>query len=316
MRNDIATQWLAQSGYGNWAREPIAGDASARRYERLRSPKGAQAIFMDAPPDVCGSQKKFIKVARHLRSIGLSAPDVFAFDEVLGMMILEDLGEQDFATHLRAEPQDDGMLYEAAVDVLLILGSAQAPSYLPIMTPDVGANMVDLAFEWAAHDRSSDLQREITDMLTTLLIQVSAIPTTLSLRDFHAENLIWRPDLSGIARAGLLDFQDAFVTHPTYDLASLLRDARRDVNPELTPILLDRMGGGEETIAAFHIMAVQRNLRILGIFNRLAQHAGKSKYLEFVPRVCAYLRMDLAAPQMQGIAPLIERAFDLKGSKT
>lgn len=312
MRSAVISDWLAGSDWATWSRNPVAGDASARRYERLAGPNGESAILMDAPPETCGSQQKFVEIAAHLRGLSLAAPEVFAWDEALGLMVLEDLGSQDFAKHLIAKPSDERRLYEEAVDMLLILGSAPAPHGLQIMTPLVGAEMVGLAFEWAAKDRSADLQQEITQHLTALLAQVSPEPVTLSLRDFHAENLIWRPDQTGTARVGLLDFQDAFVTHPAYDLASLLRDARRDVDPALTPILLNRMGGGEDMMVAFHVMAVQRNLRILGIFQRLAQRDNKTKYQTFIPRLKAHLRTDLSAPALQDLAPLVDRAFDLK----
>ena len=311
MRSVVVTEWLAQTEWATWHRTAMTGDASARRYERLSHPLGAQAILMDAPPDTCGSQDRFVQIANHLTSIGLSAPLILAWDESLGLMVLEDLGASDFALHLRAEPNDEISLYEAAVDVLLHLGASNAPTGLPIMTPDIGSDMIDIAFDWAAQDKSVQLVNDIKASMTGLLRSVSPNPTTLSLRDFHAENLIWRPREIGHTRVGLLDFQDAFVTHPAYDLASLLRDARRDVDPELTAPLLKRLGGGSEMRAAFHIHAVQRNLRILGIFERLARRDEKTGYLDLVPRVRRHLMTDLNAPELSAIAPLIKRAFEL-----
>lgn len=311
MRSAVVSDWLAASEWSGWSRLKVAGDASARQYERLINAKAHSVILMDAPPDICGSQDSFVNIARHLRDLGLCAPDIYAFDGSLGLLVLEDLGKGDFAAHLRTTPNDERDLYEAAVDVLLALGSAPPPTGLRTMTPEVGTSMIDLAFDWAAQDKSKDLQNDISSRLNALLKAVSPAPNTLSLRDFHAENLIWRPDHGGTDRVGLLDFQDAFITHPAYDLASLLRDARRNVDPSLTPILLDRLGGGEDLTVAFHVMAVQRNLRILGIFHKLATQDGKPKYLDFLPRVRQHLRSDLAQPCLQDIAPLITRAFNL-----
>jgi aminoglycoside/choline kinase family phosphotransferase len=313
MRNEIISDWLARTEWSAWRREPMTGDASARRYELLCSSSGTTVILMDAPPEICGSQSRFVAIAKHLSGLGLAAPNVLEWDDALGLMVLDDLGKVDFTTHLRGSPNEERHLYEAAVDTLLVLQSAPPPAGLSAMTPDVGANMLDLAFEWAATDQSPDLHVEIKTRVKSLLAELDPDPPVLSLRDFHAENLIWRPKLDASQRVGLLDFQDAFITHPTYDLVSLLRDARRDVDPNLLDPLLDRLTpdsvGREIQLAAFHVMAVQRNLRILGIFCRLAKRDGKTGYLKFLPRVIGHLRTDLRAPICADLAPLVGRAF-------
>lgn len=311
MREKMVSDWLAGSDWAGWTRMPMTGDASARRYERLTGTNGSSVILMDAPPDSCGSQSGFVHIAAHLRGLSLAAPEILYFDDRLGLMVLEDLGATHFADHLAQSPQDERQLYEAAIDVLKSLQSATPPDGFTVMTPDVGTQMIDIAFNWAATDHSADLADQIKQGIEALLQEVSPKPSTLSLRDYHAENLIWRPDHTGAARVGLLDFQDAFVTHPAYDLASLLRDARRDVDPALTAPLLSYFGGDVE--AAFHIFAVQRNLRILGILNRLARRDGKTGYLSLLPRVRAHLETDLAALALASVAPLIRSAFDLKG---
>jgi len=313
MRSAIITNWIAESNWTNWQRAAMTNDASARRYERLTGPKGTTVILMDAPPEQCGSQSRFVDIAQHLRSLGLAAPEILAWDDALGIMILEDLGGCDVARHLKSTPQDERTLYQNAVEVLGILQAATPPDGLITMTADVGADMLDIAFDWATKNASHDLRTEVKSVMRDLLARVDPNPSVLSLRDFHAENLIWRPEKTQHARIGLLDFQDAFVTHPTYDLASLLRDARRDVSPDLLDQLLTVTAQDRSEIErlkdAFHVMAVQRNLRILGVFNRLAQQDGKTSYLDFLPRVRAHLRTDLAAPIWEAAAPTIHRAF-------
>lgn len=311
MRSDVLSDWLARSDWAKWGRRAMTGDASARRYERLSGPNGNSVILMDAPPDVCGSQKAFVDIARHLSNLGLAAPMVLEWDETLGLMILEDLGEVTFAMHLLRAHKDESALYSAAVDVLIAMQSAPPPNGLTVMTSNVAAGMVDIAFEWAAKDKSLNLASEIKSTITMLMEQIDPSPSTLSLRDFHAENLIWRPAQSGLSRVGLLDFQDAFITHPAYDLASLLRDARRDVDPGLLDGLIRQMAG-QETQAfkfAFHVLAVQRNLRILGIFQRLARQNQKTAYLDLLPRVWHHIETDLAEPGLRALAPLVYRAF-------
>ncbi len=313
MRNEMVEDWLSKTEWSNWNRNAMAGDASSRRYERLSHPKGRTVILMDAPPDTCGSQSRFVDIAKHLTKLNLAAPEILAWDDANGMMILSDLGHADFAKHLRKTPKDEPDLYRAAVETLRKLQSAPPPSDLTVMTPNIGADMIAIAFEWAAMDQSTDLAADITNQIRELLKQIDSTPRVLSLRDFHAENLIWRPDQPVAQRVGLLDFQDAFITHPAYDLASLLRDARRDVDPTLLDPLLRQLAGETHDVQefkfAFHIMAIQRNLRILGIFQRLAAQDGKSGYLALIPRVWTHLLTDLSAPDMARLAPLIQRAF-------
>ena len=313
MRDAVIKDWLDRSTWRDWQRIPMTGDASARRYERLIGPNDQHVILMDAPVETCGSQQPFVTIAKHLQTLGLCPPEILAWDEELGLMILSDLGTVDVAQHLSGSPQDEAKIYRIAAHVLSRLAGAPAPDGLIRMTPDEGANMLAPAFEFAASDKSRDLQLQIEDGIRSALHIVSPNPTTLSLRDFHAENLIWRADRVGTDRIGLLDFQDAFITHPAYDVASLLRDARRDVGADLIDDLL-AIVMPDDTVhdrrAAFHVLAAQRNLRILGIFHKLARQDGKAHYLSLVPRVWGHLMQDFGTPTLAPLAPLVRRAFD------
>ena len=116
----------------------------------------------------------------------------------------------------------------------------------------------------------------------------------VSLRDFHVENIMYLDNRIGPASVGLLDFQDAFVCHPAYDLVSLLQDARRDVSPEIEGAMIDYYlsqveEDGGSFLSCYRILGVQRNLRILGIFSRLALHQNKPSYASLIPRVRAYI---------------------------
>lgn len=313
MRDAVIREWLAKTDWAEWSRQEMIADASARRYTRL-SKGGDTVILMDAPPNNTPSQAPFVAIAAHLRALGLAAPEVMAFDDGLGLMILEDLGQVDFAAHLRDHPKDELDLYEKATDVLMRIGSSAPPEGFTWMTPAVGADMIDLAFDYAALDQSPALRTDVKARIEQLLTDTNALPSVLSLRDYHAENLMWRAGRSGFTSVGLLDFQDAFVAHPAYDLSSLLHDARRDVGPDLLDTLITRMepeiGNREAFKQAFHALSLQRNLRIMGIFNRLAEDAGKTGYLDLLPRVWAHIETDLAAPVCAPMAPLVRRAFD------
>jgi aminoglycoside/choline kinase family phosphotransferase len=141
---------------------------------------------------------------------------------------------------------------------------------------------------------------------------VEAEPTWV-LRDFHSPNLLWLPRRHGIARLGLLDFQDALMGPAAYDLASLLQDARVDISEALEIALLGRYAkarrnidgnfGAPEFIKLYAILAAQRASKILGIFARLDQRDAKPQYLRHIPRVWGYLQRSLAHP---ALAPLVE----------
>ena len=147
MRDAILSDWISNSEWATWKRQPVTGDASARRYERFTGPNGQSVILMDAPPSTCGSQKTFVDMATHLSSLGLCAPEIFAWDDPLGILVLSDLGTTDFAKHLIKQPADEALLYANAVDVLRKLHASAPPNGLVKMTPDVGVEMIGLGFE-------------------------------------------------------------------------------------------------------------------------------------------------------------------------
>lgn len=296
-RCKIIDTFLAGTVWHNWKRHEIAGDASARRYGRL-SNGGQSVILMDAPPDGTQSNKAFVEIAQFLTAHGLSAPHVMAHDVENGLMILTDLGEGDFASWLKSHPDDTRTLYQTAADVLLRLQDITPPDTLVRMTPAIGADMIVITGEYYT-------QRDLTglcDELRTTLSAFAPVADTLALRDFHVENLIWRAKHSGLDRVGLLDFQDAFVAPAGYDLASLLRDARRDV-PESTiqdtlVYFAAKSGAAGSFRTQVACLGVQRNLRILGVFARLSKAMNKPRYLQFLPRVWAHIMADLDDPAL------------------
>jgi len=277
---------------------PIAGDASARQYARLDHPS---AILMSDPS---GDTKRFAQIATILRHANLCPPDIFAHDPDRGMMIISDLGRMDFAHHLAANPDDSPSLYQTATDVLVTLYQQKIDADLPRMTHDVAADMIGLA----AQHYAPNMQGEIAlhDALRCAFDAHVDPALHLSLRDFHAENLIWRPEKTGTDRAGLLDFQDACMAPMGYDVMSLVRDARRDIDTDTSEMAINRflkLTGLSGSDASAHLACVgaQRNLRILGIFARLATLNGKQNYLNFLPRVWAYLMTDLGHPALSDL---------------
>lgn len=311
--------FLNVAGWENATASPLAGDASSRRYERLTHPDTAiTTVLMDAPPDHGEDTRPFVRIARHLTNLGLSAPGVLSQDCLNGFLLLEDLGDAVFARLVEADPALEMDFYRAATDVLLALHEHPAPSGLPDLGIDKMAQAVDLAISWYAtgcgHDPAPSDVLHVQTLTARALDALPRVQPVLALRDFHAENLIWLPDRQGAARVGLLDFQDAFAGHPAYDLVSMLEDARRDVSPAVRTAMvehyIDRSGMEPETFrAAYATLGAQRNLRILGVFARLSMHFGKPHYVDLIPRVWAHLQSDLAHPSLSDLCGFLAGAL-------
>ena len=318
-RGEIITAFLARKGWADARRRPVAGDASFRRYERLEK-AGQTAILMDAPPafeDVV----PFMAIARHLRDLSLSAPEILAADQAAGLLLLEDLGDDLFARVIATHPGRERALYRQAVDLLLHLQNQPPPGTLFVADKafwtvppyDAAALLREVALfvDWylpalRGKRLSSDERRTFLDLWAVALAPVKDSRDCLVLRDYHAENLIALDDREGVAATGLLDFQDALVGHRAYDLVSLLQDARRDVPAELEERLLDyyleKSGLSRgDFLRDYALLGAQRNTKIIGIFARLAHRDSKHKYLSLIPRVWGHLERDLRHPALAEI---------------
>lgn len=311
-RDQLIEQFIATTDWAGAVRKPLAGDASNRRYERLER-GGETAVLMDAPREKGEDVRPFVRIARFLTAQGLSAPEILAQDEAHGFLLLEDLGDDLFARVIPRAPELEVPLYDAATDVLVALHRATPPEGLATYDTEVMLDMASLAYKWylgptlgedtaaeAAFRQAFAPVLEAHDSATRVLIQ----------RDYHAENLLWLPQREGSARVGLLDFQDAMTGHPAYDLVSVLQDARRDVPLEIEAQMIRRYVAATGTDdaafrAAYAVLGVQRNLRILGVFGRLCLVNGKPHYIDFIPRVWAFIIRNLRHPDLAPVAAMI-----------
>lgn len=303
---------LDDTPFADWTPSRLAGDASSRRYWRLRDQTGRSVILMDnGAPDGNGFPA-FVSMSEHLADLGLVAPQILHLEPERRFAILTDLGPTTLAEHIRERPDDEPTLLADLVGLLPLLCSKPPPPDLIHLTPEIATAMIAPLFETAGQEVPSRLRKDIETRMTEALHSLCGPPTVLSLRDFHAENVIWRAAGSGTDRFGLLDFQDAFVAPPEYDLASLLRDVRRDVGQDARARGLARFseltGKSHDSVsAACAILGLQRNLRIMGVFGRLAREMGKSRYLEFLPRTARLVREDASHPALAPLATPIER---------
>lgn len=312
-RASLATSFIQTAGWSDAKITPLAGDASNRRYDRLTRPDGSTAVLMDAPPEKGEDVAPFVEIAHHLTQCGLSAPHVLSENRLNGFLLIEDLGDRLFAREILAAPDCEETLYLAAADVLTRLHSV-APPDLDVYNAAITTPLAALAFDWyqlgATGACNTSQKAAFTDRFHDILAGFDSALTVVIQRDFHAENLLWLPDRIGVARVGLLDFQDAMIGHPAYDLVSVLLDARRDVTPGVAEQIKDhfvRQNGLEPDTfeTAYAVFGLQRSLRILGVFARLCMRDGKQTYVDLIPRVWGHMQINLQHPALAPIAPLV-----------
>lgn len=300
---DGIDQFLATAGWGGAEIEPLAGDASFRRYFRIR--RGEQsAMLMDAPPPN-EDPAPFLRSAKWLDANGMRAPHILAEDAARGLVLLEDFGEVRMREYVDQWPDDERAVYRAAIDALVNLHRLPPGPFLDYSLSEYQRE-TRIFLEWycAAHNLAVDTAsyaKAWEQVLSPLLPRQR--PGVCVLRDYHAENIML---LGSTDKQGLLDFQDALNGHPAYDLVSLLQDARRDVSPELEAEVFDyyveQTGAGADFLADYAVLGAQRNAKIVGIFVRLWKRDGKPKYLGYIPRVWALLERDLTHPALAPVA--------------
>ncbi|WP_170760952.1 aminoglycoside phosphotransferase family protein [Ruegeria lacuscaerulensis] len=314
----LAEALIAQTPWANAIRAPLAGDASYRRYERLTDPAtGRTAVLMDSPPGQAEPVEAFVRMAEYLRSIGLSAPEIYAEDTQYGFLLLEDLGDDLFARVLEQHPQMERELYEAATDVLIELHDAPTlslQSYDPTLMTELAALSFTTYAQAVLGTHDADARVRFEHRFSDILHQETSGKKVVIQRDYHAENMIWLPDRTGVQRVGLLDFQTAMLGHPAYDLVSMLQDVRRNVGLGTEMRMLNRYiaATGEndhDFRTAYAVLGAQRNLRILGVFARLATERGKPQYVDLIPAAWAHLMRDLEHPALVNVADLLRSAL-------
>jgi N-acetylmuramate 1-kinase len=340
-RSEALQNLLEQTGFAAAERVPLAGDASTRRYERLILP-ARRAVLMDAPPSEesapCPPEatpverralgwnatsrlaacriEAFAAVGAHLSRLGLSAPRMLGVDFAAGYAVIEDLGDALYARVIPEGGADEATLYAAAAQVAARVHAAPAPARLegagaswPLQEYDALALEVnaDLFVDWlpqAAEVRIDDLARASWRRVRdALIVKAMGFPRGFLIRDYHAENLLWLPEREGLARVGLLDFQDAVRGPRAWDMVMLLQDARRDVSETAriaaTRAYLDATGAEEAAFAReYAVLGALNAMRILGLFARLAKRDGKPRYLSFMPREWRHLARNLSHPAL------------------
>ena len=307
-----------------------SADASFRRYLRVDTQAGASLIVMDAPPDKENCEP-FVKVAKLMQLAGLKAPEVLAWHEAQGFMLLTDLGDQTMMSAIDVKnPQANHALYMQAVDALIAWQLSSQPGVLPPYDEALLNRELSLFPDWyLAQHRQIDVQGKMRNTLDStfkmLVTRNLASPSVFVHRDFMPRNLMM--PTGSDAALGVLDFQDAVYGPVTYDVASLMRDAfltwEEDFVLDVTirywekarkAGLLDFEDWHQDFgvfYRAVEWMGLQRHLKVAGIFARLTLRDGKEKYLADAPRFIAYIRS--TAARYIELRPLLRLIEEVEG---
>ncbi|HYC03358.1 MAG TPA: phosphotransferase [Azospirillaceae bacterium] len=314
-------RFLAGIGWGRALRRAMGADWSSRRYERLEM-DGRRAILMDAPGAAAAQVPPFVQIGGILSGLGLSAPVIYGADEPAGLLLLEDFGDATYAAMLDGGAVPALPLYERATDVLVALHRGfRDEGGLPLYDKGLFLEQVMLfadAYVPAAIGRplgESD-RRALADAWAAVLDDAFGVPDSLLLRDYHPGNLMHLEGRPGVASCGLLDYQDAGIGPVSYDLLSLLEDARRDVDPTIQAAMvaryldafpaLDRAAFGR----SYAVLGAVRHARIVGRVAQLAEAqraaGGSARQLGFLPRVWGQLTAKLSDPALAPVRAWVQ----------
>lgn len=306
--------FLENSGWNDATQEPITGDASARKYFRLHD-GDKTAILMDATA-ARETLVPFARIHQHLHQLGFSVPAILDRDDKNGFLLLEDFGDETFSRLLErgqaarekadepsAVPAEE--LFALATDVLIALHKhpRAKPKRLRAYDPEKMYGDVELF----SHDVSGPEKSEFKKIWLDVLPLAHQVPASLLLRDYHVANLMWLPGRDGVRQAGLLDFQDAYQGPITYDLMSLLEDARRDLPAGIKEKMVARYLAQFPDLdrkafeTSWAILAALRHTRVLAVFEKLSRE-GKPDYQKLhSPRVKRMLQAALEHPTLSAL---------------
>lgn len=320
-RQQALQAWLNQHIDGDYAIHSLLGDASFRQYHRIiladDAPKmmPKSMLVMDAPPDK-ESVSQFVQVANLLAPV-VNVPDILAKDVPQGFLLLQDFGKTEFAHLLTASTDEKiNLLYHQAMQSIIAIQSLDVNQVaLPLYDAHLLKQEMALFSEWflpyVGVDLSTDDKGQYCwqQLVSQIITEVSEHPSVVVHRDYHSRNLM-QDDVDG-KNLAIIDFQDAVIGSYVYDLVSLLRDAY--VNWPQSSIeawtaefwhMLQTAGyslvsdkRNSTDLKQYHkdmmVMGVQRHLKVLGIFVRLAQRDGKTRYLADIPKVMDDLLFEL-----------------------
>ncbi|VEG91847.1 aminoglycoside phosphotransferase family protein [Legionella spiritensis] len=303
-RQNALNKWLKENLHvDHFSLTPLTGDASFRRYLRLRY-SGVSRIVMDAPPDK-EPLRPFVYIADLLRQAGVHTPEIYAYDNQAGFALLEDFGDTLLLSCLNSDTAD--ALYGKAMDTLTLLQACPTSddhNTLPVFDQPFMMAEMELFRTWFVKgylQLTLDQQEEalITQTFQTISQDIARQPQVFIHRDYHSRNIMILKDERS---PGIIDFQDAMLGPVTYDLVSLLKDCyiqwpRERISRWITDFYEQAPLANQMPLplftSAFELCGLQRHLKVLGVFSRLYLRDNKPDYLKDLPLTLHYVRDSL-----------------------
>ena len=280
-------RFLIENNWQDTEKECVQGDASSRQYTRLKK-ENKTLILMDSSKDI-ESLSRFIQVDEHLEKLGLSVPKIFAKSEKQGYLLIEDFGKETFEICLKDKKKKRDF-YALAVKALITLHQIPQEKVVPEnfrqYDPKTMLGDLELFVDMFMLNRSEEVKNKFRSLWLSVLEEAQCVPQSMLLRDYHVGNLMYLKDREGIQKCGILDFQDAYFGSITYDLVSLLQDARREIPSALEKEMKEFYLScfpylkRESFEKSYAILAGLRHARVLGAFRKLKKECNKPWYEE------------------------------------
>ena len=279
---------------------PLKNDASKRKYYRFTS-NNKEFLLMDSSLEK-KSLENFIEISKWLKSNHLTSPEIFIKDENLGLLIIEDFGNNKYSILCKEEKKKKNFYYKEAIKLLTSLSEKKKPDFIKDYNYDILKGELDLYIKWELNIKKNKKAFKDWDRIWSILLKnISYKKTCVVLRDFHVDNIFYLRNRSKLEKVGLIDFQDSLIGHPAYDLVSLLQDVRAFLSFEEQDNFYNYYKKNakikqDEFKYAYLVLGTQRLFKIIGIFKKLAIKQGKINYLRYLPRTKKLIKYNLRSP--------------------
>ena len=291
--------------------KPLVGDASNRKYFLINQNNATNVLMYD--DGLKDNIVKFLIATKVFNEYGITVPKVLFKNESQGLLILENFGTNKYSSILNK--QNRKKLYKLAIDSLIHLHKFPANKKFQNYSKKIYLDESMLFFEWYLKYKKIKLDvRFMNDFKVVMLKNLDVVdlfPKVNVHRDFHIDNLFFLSKKKNFKKCGWIDYQDALIGSPAYDLMSLLEDARLDIDNDLKKDLLNyylektNNVNSEFFNISFQIIAIQRHLKVLGVFTRLLLRDKKPNYIKHLPRVLNMIKNNLVNDEFREIRKII-----------
>ena len=318
------TSIFKKIGINDFKLKPIKSDASFRKYFRVYIRNQKRNLLLVNSPKKTENNLGYLKATNIFEKINLSVPKIISFNISKGSFLIEDFGINTYTNSLK-NGESEYKLYNLATDILIYINnqSKNLKKKLPQYTNKklIEESMLFLEWYWPAIHKNKpkkDVVNEFIKIWNNLLNKNLRTKEVLVHRDFHIDNLFFLKDRKGLKACGLIDFQDAVIGPTSYDLVSLLEDARRNVNKEVIFKMYNKFvrklskKQKEDFVKEYKVLAINRHLKVIGIFTRLCKRDKKNSYLKHIPRLWKLIEYNLNFYSLSELNKWINEFFPKK----